>query len=370
MNNLSEILEICLQEIENGADIDTVLFRYPAFAQELRPVLEGSLKARELSDPAPSPEIVRRSRAKVLQHAARMREASARSSRRLWSVPLRRMLVSLAVILVLFMSSTGLVRAASTTLPGDNLYPVKRTWEDVLVLFTFDARSRQAREVEYENERLDELKELFTRRRSVEVEFSGTVTRLNGDLWLVAGVPVAISTQTELPTQAVVLGDALRVEGITQSDGAVLAREIELLPAGIPLPEVDDDEGFEFEQENSGRGSGEDEPRIDSSGSSSGSQPDEESLDGVVESINGNILVIGGQIVNLDTAEIEGTPRLGDTARMEGYYNPDGLFIVTRIEFESSSGPRDGNTSGSDDGNRPEDERNDVDHSGSGGGGD
>jgi hypothetical protein len=34
-----------------------------------------------------------------------------------------------------FVSGTGLVRAA-TTLPGDNLYPVKRTWEDVLVLLT------------------------------------------------------------------------------------------------------------------------------------------------------------------------------------------------------------------------------------------
>jgi hypothetical protein len=193
MNNLYEILEICLQEIENGADVDTVLFRYPAYAEELRPILETSRKAKELTTPAPSSEIVRRNRAKVLQRAAQMREANAQSSRRVWSVPLRRMLVSLAVIVVLFMSSTGLVRAASITLPGDNLYPVKRTWEDVLVLFTFDAQSRQELEVEYENERLDELKELFTRGRSVEVEFAGIVTRLNGDLWLVAGIPVAIS---------------------------------------------------------------------------------------------------------------------------------------------------------------------------------
>jgi hypothetical protein len=57
---------------------------------------------------------------------------------------LRRVLVSLAVIVALFVSSTGLVRAATTTLPGDNLYPVKRTWEGVLVLFTFDIQARQA----------------------------------------------------------------------------------------------------------------------------------------------------------------------------------------------------------------------------------
>ena len=35
MNNLYETLEICLREIEQGADIDTVLFRYPELADEL-----------------------------------------------------------------------------------------------------------------------------------------------------------------------------------------------------------------------------------------------------------------------------------------------------------------------------------------------
>ncbi|HSA99020.1 MAG TPA: hypothetical protein VLE49_00105, partial [Anaerolineales bacterium] len=133
MNNLYEALEICLQDIEQGADIDTVLFRYPDLADELRPILEASGNASSLAVPAPSVEVVRRNRAKVLQRAAQMRE-SKRSSRRVWFVSLRRVVVTLSVVTVLFVSGTGLVRAASTTLPGDHLYPVKRTWEDVLVL--------------------------------------------------------------------------------------------------------------------------------------------------------------------------------------------------------------------------------------------
>src|SRR5687767_5460813 len=144
MNELYEALEICLQDLEQGADLETILSRYPALAEELRPILEGSVHARSMAIAAPAPEAMRRNRAKVLQHAAQMREAKSQSSQRVWFASLRRVAVTLAVVLALFVSGTSLVRAASTTLPGDNLYPVKRTWEDVLILFTFDLQDRAA----------------------------------------------------------------------------------------------------------------------------------------------------------------------------------------------------------------------------------
>src|SRR5215216_5229074 len=164
-----------------------------------------------------------------------------------------------------------------THLPGDNLYPVKRTWEDILLLFTFNLQNREALEVEHENERLHELKELFTEGRSVEVDFSGLLTRQNGDLWLVTGIPVAISTQTRLPMQPIAEGDAVHVVGITQGDGAVLAQRIELLPAGVPLPELDDDDSIEAELEHSGdwnQSENSNESEEDNSGKGSDSQDD------------------------------------------------------------------------------------------------
>src|SRR5512133_721983 len=200
-DNLYDVLEICLQEMENGADLDAILRRYPEYADELRPILETSVEAKSLAVPDPSTEVVRRSRTKVLQQAAQMREAQVRPSRRMWSVPLRRALVSLAVIAILFIGTNGLVHAASTTLPGDNLYPVKRTWEDVSVLLTLNTKARMALEVDHENERLDELNNLFAERRSASVDFAGTITSQNGDLWLVSKIPVLISAQTDLGTQ-------------------------------------------------------------------------------------------------------------------------------------------------------------------------
>jgi hypothetical protein len=250
MNSLHEVLEICLEEIEQGADIDTVLFRYPEFADELRPILETSLGARNMAVPTPSAEVVRRNRAKVLQQAARLREAKVKaSSRRRWRVSLRRAAVMLFVVAALFVGGTNLVRAASTTVPGDNLYPVKRTWEDVLLLFTFNLQQREALEVEHENERLHELRELFAEGRSEEVEFAGLVTSQNGNVWVVSGIPVMISTGTEIRDQGIGIGSAVRVKGQTQGDVAVIAERIDLLPPGANLPDLEEDEEHENENQ-------------------------------------------------------------------------------------------------------------------------
>ncbi len=291
MNNLYEALEICLQDIEQGADIDTVLLRYPDLADELRPILEASRNASSMAIPAPSVEVVRRNRARVLQRAAQLREAKAkRSSQRFWLVSFRRLAVTLAVVSILFASGTGLVRAASTTLPGDQLYPVKRTWEDVLVLFTFNLQQRDALEVEHENERLQELQGLFAEKRSAEVEFAGLVTSQNGTEWVVSGIPVAISPQTEIQDQGIVVGSAVQVKGQTQSNGAVFAEQIELLPPGVKLPDIgaeqeledDSGKGFDatatpgsgYEQQNEslndGSSKGSDSGSSDHSGSSDG----------------------------------------------------------------------------------------------------
>src|SRR4051812_40106880 len=114
MNNLYETLEVCMQEIEQGRDIETILFPYPELADELRPILEASLNARKLAVPAPSAEVIQRNRAKVLQHPAQLREANVQPSRGIWFASLRRLAVTLAVLTVLFVSGTSLVRAAST----------------------------------------------------------------------------------------------------------------------------------------------------------------------------------------------------------------------------------------------------------------
>ncbi|NJC95408.1 MAG: hypothetical protein C3F07_12210 [Anaerolineales bacterium] len=381
MNNLYEALEICLREIEAGADVDTVLFRYPELAEELRPILEASINAKAMAVSAPTEEIVKRNRAKVLQRAAEMREQKAAPiARRAWSVPLRRALVTLMVVATLFVSGTGLVRAASATLPGDNLYPVKRTWEDIRLLFTFDTQKRDALELEHDNERLDELQELFAEGRSAKVDFAGYVTSQAGTEWRVSGISVVVSSQTRMPETQVAVGAAVRVRGQTRGDGVVIAERIELLPQGSKLPEAED-HGSEIEQENSGNSNQQIEedsgkeseneaPKPEATKTpkpESESEPEKESVEGSVTSIQNGFVIVNGILMDIRfAAEIKGTPRAGVIARVEGYYDSSGVFIVTKIEFKNDSSIENGSNT-NDDNDKDDDNGS---NSGSGGGDD
>ena len=350
MTDLYEVLEICLKEIEQGADVDTVLFRYPEFADELRPILETSVKAKAMAVPAPSDDLVRRNRAKVLQRAAEMREQKAAPSpRRLWSVPLRRALVTFVVVAMLFVSGTGLVRASSATLPGDNLYPVKRGWESLSLLLTFNTERREALEFEHENERLEELNELLAEGRSAKVDFAGYVTRQNGTEWRVSGITVLLSADTRLPDQPVAVGDAVRVRGQVQA-GGVAAERIELLPPGSRLPDVDDDElEIEEEKPKDSKNDSEAEPAKPSrtetprpSPTATGtptSTPERVKIEGSVTSVQNSLIVVTGIVLDLRFAEeVKGTPAVGALAKAEGYYDVSGVFIVVKIEFRTTSG--------------------------------
>ena len=381
MNNLYEVLEICLQDIEKGAEIDSLLFRYPDLADELRPILEASIGARNMAVPMPSEEVVRRNRAKILQHASQMRESTAVSSARGWIVPLRRLAVTLVVVTLLFVSGTSLVGAAANTLPGDNLYPVKRTWEGLSLFLTFDSGQREVIEIEHENERMHELQQLLAEGRSEEVDFSGVVTSQKGSEWVVGpGVTVVLTDQTELRDGPIEVGSAVRVRGQTQANGVVLAERIRLLESGDHLPtisvqpEIDSENSNEGssepDEDNSGPGSGDETPEVHET-SEPAFEPKEESFEGVVASIENNVLVVNGVEVDISRAEIRGVPGVGLSVKVDGYYDSNGVFIVTRIEFRNNdSGGGSDDPSGSNDDAGGNDNSNDDSGNGNDNGGD
>lgn len=352
MTDLFDTLELCLKEIEQGADLDAVLFRYPEFADELRPILETSVKAKAMAVPNPSQEMVGRNRAKVLQHASELRERKAAPlSRRIWSVPLRRALVTFMLVAMLFASGTGLVRASSTTIPGDNLYPVKRSWESLSLFLTFDVEKRETLKFEHENERLEELNELLAEGRSAKVDFAGYVTRQSGTEWRVSGVTVLLSADTRLPDQPVAVGAAVRVRGQTQGAG-VLAERIELLSSDSRLPEVKDDKPEveeeqvdDSDQEKEGESvlPSRTEPAVPIPAVTSA--PEKVSLEGTVASIQNNLIVVNGTVMDIRLAEeIKGTPAVGALVKVEGHYDVNGILIVTRIEFKAADSGGGGNT--------------------------
>jgi len=236
MNDIFDVLETCLRELENGADVESVLARYPHLASELRPILKASVAARmrSVDIPAPSPEVVRRGRAKLLQHAAQMREAKSAPRKR--AIPIFQRLAIAVTLAALFLTSgTGLVSASSSALPGENLYPVKLTWENVRLFFTFNEEYRKILEFAFENERLHEVGELLAKGRRETIRFAGVYMEVN-DVTYVSGVHVVVLDTSSLPIEPLLNGAAVVVRGRTNAEGFVDVESIELLPDGTVVP--------------------------------------------------------------------------------------------------------------------------------------
>ena len=362
---LFDALETCLQALEQGETIDAALARFPALAADLRPILETSLHARTLGG-LPLPEgIQHRGRARLLQRAAEMREAK-HAPRRSWLVQFRPLAVALMLV-VFFLSGTGLVRASTTSLPGDNLYPVKRTWEDVRLLFTFEKVQRVNLEMEYETERLGEIGELLAEGRIEPISFSGYVTAQTDSQWTVSGIPVAITAQTVLSGEPVTVGTAVTVYGMTTLAGSVEAHSINTVPAGTPIPtpkpedenEPDDDEGGESLQETEPRASSDNEANDSGQDSQSG---EKSKVEGVIQSISGDIWIINGQSVDVNGAEIVGVPAPGVTVTIEGYVDANGVFVATKVILGNSGGSGSDDNSDSLDGDSNDDKNDDSDN--------
>ena len=327
-----EALEYSLQAIEDGASVESVLARFPDLARELGPILRTAQQARARGIPEPSAQAIRREKQKLLQRAAQMR-----APKRGWFVVhAQRLAFSLALASIFLLSGTGLVRASSSTLPGDELYPVKRSWEDVRLLFVTTPQHREALESEYEQERLDEVAELLVEKRQVAIAFRGLVTLQQDGELLVSGVPVLVSADTIFAGAPPKVGDSILVSGVTDMNGHVLAQGVQILPAGSLVPVGEDDHQSESQGEDSGaiatpsssegetdHGSGKVE------GASSGFH-----LEGNVQSIQGNVMVVDGRTVYLDQVGLQGTISAGSRVEVNGYFTPDGRFIATSLEIK------------------------------------
>lgn len=348
MNNIFDALEICLSEMENGADMETVLARFPNLAGELRPILETSMKARDMSADQPSSEAIRRGRARVMQRAAEMRESKAAPRKRV--IPaFQRLALSFSLAAVLLLSGTGLLNASASALPGENLYPVKRTWEGLRLLLIFDKEARTLLEDQFEYERLHEVNKLLTEGRHTTIQFAGVFMQVNGKTY-VSGVPVMVPANLALPAN----GAAVILKGQTNPQGVVEVESLDLLPDGSVVP-VGNPIEMEVESES------------DSNNTvKPAATPQYYAMEGTLQALSSTTMVVNGLTVYPDNAKIEGELCIGIRVEVEGYFVSSGRFMVVKVEAKGScsTGGGDNNSSGSSGSNSNSDGGNDDNHGG------
>jgi uncharacterized membrane protein YgcG len=342
MIELHDALEDCLQALADGQELESVLGRYPGLEHELRPLLEASILAGVSRQIAIPDGVKRRGRARLLQVAAEMRDANRKPTPRM--IPgFTRLALTLGLVGTLVLTSTGFVSASSGTLPGDQLYPVKRTWEGVQLFFAFNLEERDLLESQFEQERLDEIGGLLGLKKAAPIAFTGLVTRKVDDTWDVSGIPVSVSNVASSPAGVIPDGAPVMITGVTRSDGVVDAQNIQLLQPGGPLPPLGPSERGdstpEVEQES---GNPLPTPFVVVTATSSAPAnlvPTQEQktyqFSGVVQSMKNNVWIINGQNVSMDQAGDTSGIKIGSVVIFDGYYGSDGKFDVTKVEIKS-----------------------------------
>lgn len=221
---LESILIECLDALERGESVDTILARYPDEAGQLSAMLTAASRLPALQM-APAHGAEQRSRRAFVAAAAKMR-AEAGARRR---VPFAFPALQVMAILLLALGMGGMlfIAASSNTLPGDSLYGARRGLENLRLLLASQERADDLR-AEYEQRRIAEIERLLAEGREAEVAFVGAIQAIGPEVWLISGLQVEVTGETVIDFTPAA-GLRVIVRGYTQ-DGKLIALTIELEP--------------------------------------------------------------------------------------------------------------------------------------------
>lgn len=218
----NDLLENCLAELQAGKSLQEVLDRHPQARDELEPLLNLALRTSAERVQDPSVKAINRSRTRMLAKAAQVRGSTQRSGFFGW---FPRYAVGVAAALLILVSSYGLLSASAGSLPGDFLYPVKRSAENLRLGLTRDDSEREILEESFEERRSEEVGFLLQQGRVALVSFEGRVAQIGATTWIVDDVRVLINEDTHIIGD-IQVDDEIEVEGETRPEGYLLAFEL------------------------------------------------------------------------------------------------------------------------------------------------
>lgn len=219
---LIQAFDDCIDRLNRGESLESCLHSYPDFADTLRPMLETGRGVRQLeASPFEVQAAQAAGRARVLQAMA----DTQFGRRDALLAPYMRLVAAIALLMLVFLSGASL--AAESSLPGDPLYGLKRLTENLRSVggFSFD----------FDQRRIDEIRQLQALQRAAQVTFSGDVEEIQVAVWRVAGLSLDLRPETVVQA-GIKVSDRVQVRAETHNDGRLVAQQILLIEAGDVLP--------------------------------------------------------------------------------------------------------------------------------------
>ncbi|MFQ5858716.1 MAG: DUF5667 domain-containing protein [Anaerolineae bacterium] len=168
-----DALDEALAGLRDGLDVETVLAHYPAFAGQMRPLLQTAEDVWRVPPPIPAEDAYFAGRERVVRMAAQRRRQPIQSGERLLkeladllsqllgvAPRLRRAAITVALLAAMILGGFSVTRVAAGSLPTSRLYPVKRFTEQVQLVFAPSTEAKAKLHLEFGQERLREAEVL------------------------------------------------------------------------------------------------------------------------------------------------------------------------------------------------------------------
>jgi hypothetical protein len=252
-HDLDTALDQCLVWLRNGMGIEDCLASYPEYANQLRPLLELAAQVGRVIAPASSAAARAAGEQRMLTALAQRQERAASTNPVIWylqramrtitaSAPgCLRPTSNLAIVSLFILSiAVGALTVATSThsLPGDALYPVKTIAQQTRLFLTRDSETHRQLEEQFSAQQRRDVQSVLKAGHRVDVEFRGTLQRMDETLWVVEGLAVSLQDGTTILGRPY-LGATIRVRGIVPGDGSLLATGLEVESEEMPvIPET------------------------------------------------------------------------------------------------------------------------------------
>ncbi len=194
----NDILEICLERLmNNGEPIEQCLNDYPQHADELRPLLETTVTARQALAIQPRPEFKTSARYQfqsALQGFKPKKSLPFFTWQPQWAM-------AVVIILAVLFTGGGTVAAAGRSMPDSPLYPIKLITEQVQLALTTSTISKAKLYAKLADKRVAEI--VYVANSGKSEQIVAIAQRLNRYLTLIASLPLAEgAVKTALPEEA------------------------------------------------------------------------------------------------------------------------------------------------------------------------
>ena len=177
--DLDQILDHCLSEIQAGGKaLESCLEQFSEHAVAVEPLLRLAAHSHAILAPSgPRSSFVEATRIRLLNRInmkldrPSQRPTQQKTRRRLYLRPAY-VLVASALVLALFGSGLGVLRASADTLPGDGLYGIKLAREKIQLTISLSAKEDQALLQGFAEERLEEARHLLDLERYEDIDLA------------------------------------------------------------------------------------------------------------------------------------------------------------------------------------------------------